>query len=238
MTSEPMPLPPPPIPLTPEQEQRLHAYADALHAGNRRLNLTAITDRDEIFVKHFWDTLAIVPHLDALLPPHAHVIDVGTGGGIPGVVLAIARPTWRITLLDATRKKVRFVEETAQALGLANVHAVWGRAEEIAREPDHREQYDLAVARAVAALRVLAELCLPFVRVGGWWCAMKGPAIEEEAAEAEAAVALLGGEPPQVVDVAVPGLDARRTLALVRKVAPTPEMYPRRAGVPHKRPLG
>ncbi len=237
MMSKPMPVPPPPIPLTPEQEQQLNAYADALLAGNRRSNLTAITDRDEIFVKHFWDTLAIVPHLDTLLPPHARVIDVGTGGGIPGLVLAIARPTWRMTLLDATRKKVRFVEATAHALGLSNVQVVWGRAEEVAREQEHREAYDAAVARAVASLRVLAEFCLPFVRVGGWWCAMKGPAVAEEAADAEAAIRLLGGDAPQVVDVAVPGLEARRTLVLVRKGAPTPETYPRRAGVPHKRPL-
>ena len=216
----------------------LDAYADALQDGNRRINLTAITDRDAIFIKHFWDTLAITPHLDALLPPNAHLIDVGTGGGIPGLVLAIARPTWRITLLDATRKKVHFVEETARTLGLNNVRAVWGRAEEVARESDHREQYDAAVARAVAPLRVLAELCLPFVRVGGWWCAMKGPAVAEEADEAHAAIALLGGEPPHIEMVEVPGADAQRAVVLVRKHTPTPERYPRRAGVPHKRPLG
>ncbi|KPL87333.1 hypothetical protein SE16_12715 [Ardenticatena maritima] len=238
MTSSAMPIPPPPIALTPEQMRLLDAYADALQDGNRRINLTAITDRDAIFIKHFWDTLAITPHLDALLPPDAHLIDVGTGGGIPGLVLAIARPTWRITLLDATRKKVHFVEETARTLGLNNVRAVWGRAEEVARESDHREQYDAAVARAVAPLRVLAELCLPFVRVGGWWCAMKGPAVAEEAAEAHAAIALLGGEPPHIEMVEVPGADAQRAVVLVRKHAPTPERYPRRAGVPHKRPLG
>jgi 16S rRNA (guanine527-N7)-methyltransferase len=166
------------------------------------------------------------------------MIDVGAGAGFPGIPLKIVCPGTRLTLLEATGKKVTFLEHVVERLSLHRVVAVKARAEELAHEPDHREQYDLALARAVADLPVVAEYTLPFCKVGGWVVAQKGEAGAAEAWSAEKAIALLGGELRRVLPVELAGLPEDRSLVVIEKVSPTPGKYPRRPGIPSKRPLG
>lgn len=227
-----------PVALSNEHITRFEQYADLLLDWNQRINLTAITDRDEVFVRHFLDALTLVPLIeDAFDASSLRLIDVGSGGGLPGIALAIVRPHWQITLLDSTRKKVNVLETFIDELELENVVAVWGRAEEVADVPAHRHQYDVAVARAVAELRELVEYCLPFVRVGGIMVAPKGAGIEREVDAAANALDVLGGRLLDVVSIQVPILAEPQTAVIVEKAAPTPEKYPRRPGRPGKRPL-
>lgn len=217
--------------LTPEQIGQLDRYVDLLMAANAAFNLTAIRDRDAIEENLVAGSL----ELATLLPEDAtSLIDVGTGGGVPGMALAIARPGMRVCLLDATAKKVRFLEETAAALGLANVVAVQGRAEEVAHDPAHRQQYDVGTARAVARLATLVELVLPFVRPGGVALFPKGAAAEEELDVARQAIGFVGGRSPRLV----PAADGETRFVVIDKSKPTPERFPRRTGVPGKRPIG
>lgn len=227
-----------PVALSDRQVSRFEQYADLLLDWNQRINLTAITDRDEVFVRHFLDSLTLVPIVeDSLGLSSLRCIDVGSGGGLPGIALAIVRPQWQITLLDSTRKKVNVLETFIDELALDNVTAVWGRAEEIADQPAHREQYDVAVARAVAELRELVEYCLPFVRPDGLMIAPKGTDIDEEVAAAEHALEVLGGSLLDVVPIQVPTLNEPQSVVIVQKTTSTPKKYPRRPGRPGKRPL-
>lgn len=224
------------VALNDAQRTAFRRYEDMLLAENRRLNLTSITTPDEVQIKHFLDSLTGL----ALLPASAglRVIDVGTGAGFPGIPLKIARLNLRLTLLEATRKKAGFVERLTDRLGLSHVHVIWERAETLSHDPAHREQYDVALARAVAALPTLLELLLPFCRVGGACIAWKGPRAEEEVIAAEEALALMGGRLREVRKLRLPGTDEpARSLIVVDKVAPTPKRYPRRPGIPAKRPL-
>ncbi|MCZ7570910.1 MAG: 16S rRNA (guanine(527)-N(7))-methyltransferase RsmG [Ardenticatenaceae bacterium] len=226
-------------PLSDEQLAQFARFGELLLEWNERLNLTAIVEPQEVVTKHFMDSLSV---LAVLRPPLAAappaVIDVGTGGGFPGIPLKIARPEWRVTLLEATRKKTGFLAMVVRELGLEGVTIVWGRAEEVAHEPGQREVYDAAVARAVAELAALAELCLPFVRLGGQFVAQKGARVDEEVDRASRALELLGGRLVAIERLEVPGLvGEERALVAIKKVAPTPAKYPRRAGMPVKRPL-
>ncbi len=211
-------------------------YARTLLDWNQRLNLTAITEPDEIAVKHFLDALSINPHLPAL-PPDFALIDVGSGAGLPGLPLKIIRPALRLTLLEARAKKTAFLQHMIEALNVAGATVVTARAEEAGHQPVLREQYDLAIARAVAPLPVLAEYMLPLVKVGGWMAAQKGLHPGDEIKAAANALDILGGGLPQVRPLSVPGLAAARHLVLIQKVEPTPSMYPRRPGLPSKKPL-
>jgi 16S rRNA (guanine527-N7)-methyltransferase len=225
------------ISLSGEQQTAFRRYCDFLLAENRRLNLTAITTPPEVYRKHFLDSLSGLPALPA--DSGIRLIDVGTGAGFPGLPLKIARPDLRATLLEATRKKAGFLRRLIRELALEDVIVVWGRAETVGRDPQHREQYDVAVARAVAPLPALVELLLPFCRVGGICLAWKGPHVVEERAAADAALKLLGGRLRAVEAVRLPGdIPPERYLVVVDKVAPTPNRYPRRPGIPTKRPLG
>jgi 16S rRNA (guanine527-N7)-methyltransferase len=221
--------------LTPSQIALFQAYAAELRAWNERFNLTAITDDAGIQLKHFLDSLSLLP----LLPPGqpGQLIDVGTGAGFPGLPLKIMRPDLAVTLVEATGKKAAFCEAVASQLGLGAVTVVHARAEEVGQDPAHRARYDWAVARAVAALPVLAEYLLPLVKVGGQAVAQKGASAPEEAQAAAAAVTKLGGGPAQLQSVALPGVAEARYLVVYAKVAATPPVYPRRAGVPAKAPL-
>ncbi len=225
-----------PVPLSPTQHAQLERYLALLLTWNERINLTAITEPHEIYVKHFLDALTLIPFIEARLSPQ-RLIDVGSGAGFPGVPIAIARPAWRVVLLEATRKKVRFLEALATELGLRNVEVHWGRAEDAAHDPAHRERYDVAVARALAPLPVLLELCLPFVRPGGYLLAPKGADPHPEVEAAARALKMLGGCLEEIAPVRVPLLDERRTLVIVRKEHPTPPSFPRPPGRPAKRPL-
>lgn len=222
------------LPLPASALPQLRTYFELLTAGNERLNLTAITAEPDVAVKHFVDSLTCL--LAAPFPDSALVVDVGTGAGLPGIVLKIARPDLRLVLIDALRKRCDFLEQTAASLGLADVTVVHARAEEAGQGP-WREQADVAVARAVAPLAVLAEYCLPLVRPGGVFVAMKGPGGHAELAEATGALAKLGGGRADVKTLTLPGDAGERTLIAVPKDKPTPPAYPRRPGQAAKRPL-
>jgi 16S rRNA (guanine527-N7)-methyltransferase len=221
--------------LSPQQAAAFERYAAELVEWNQRFNLTTITDPAAIQARHFLDSLSC--WLALRKAPPARLIDVGAGAGFPGLALKILRPELRLTLLESTAKKASFLEHVVQVLGLTDVTVLAERAEEAGQAPTHREQYDWAVARAVAPLPVLAEYLLPFVRVGGGMLAQKAKGAQEEVDAATNAFAKLGGEFEELMPVQVPELDEERWLVVVRKVAATPLAYPRRAGMPSKRPL-
>lgn len=208
-------------------------YIDALMEANREFNLTAIRSRQEAERLHILDSLGLLRSADI---SGRSVIDVGTGGGLPGVALKIARPEAEMTLLDATEKKTVFLDGLTRRLGIP-CRCVAGRAEELGREPGFRERYDLAVSRAVARLSALSELCLPMVRVGGMFLAMKAAESDQEIREAENAVRSLGGEILRVDEYTIPGTDIVRRVVVVEKTAATPERFPRRWAAINKRHL-
>ncbi|MCL4489302.1 MAG: 16S rRNA (guanine(527)-N(7))-methyltransferase RsmG [Chloroflexi bacterium] len=220
--------------LTPRQLEQFDDYVRALLDWNMRLNLTGITDPNEIMVKHLLDSLSVAPLLNA--PFHARLIDIGTGAGFPGIVLKIALPQLDVTLLEATGKKVQFLKHILVSLQIHGAEAIQGRAEDLGRDPAHREQYDYAVARAVADLATLVEYALPFLRVGGVFVAQKGIDVEEEIRGGGRAIRLLGGHLRETLPVQLPGLQVRH-LVIVDKAAPTPPAYPRRTGLPEHKPL-
>jgi 16S rRNA (guanine527-N7)-methyltransferase len=222
--------------LSPGQLAAFQVYADELRAWNEKFNLTAITDPEGIQVKHFLDSLSV---LKAVGPSfgRTRLIDVGTGAGFPGLPLKILCPELRLTLVEATGKKVTFCQAMVDKLALPNVIVVKARAEEIGRDPAHRELYDWAVARAVAEMPVLLEYLLPLVRRGGHALAQKGESGPAEAQAAEPALRRLGGQLKQVLPVELPGVVETRYLVVFQKVAATPPAYPRRPGVPGKQPL-
>ena len=207
-------------------------YAEFLVSENEKYNLTALTAPEDIAVKHFLDSL--LPLRFGLLPEGAAVIDVGSGAGLPGIPLKVVRPDLELTVLDATEKKVAFMREAALRAGVC-VSAVAARAEEAAAKPPMRGGFDIAVSRGVAALNVLCELCLPFVRAGGAFIAYKGRGADDELAAAKNAVAVLGGEVERVERAELGG--AERALIVIRKAKPTPEAYPRVFARIKKKPL-
>ena len=210
-------------------------YVRLLLDANNRLNLTRIVEPDAVARLHLLDTLSALPLIDALAPRRA--LDLGSGGGVPGIILALARPEMSWTLVDSVRKKADAMRGFAAELGLANVTVVAERAEVLGRDPAHRERYDLIAARACAALPVLVEYGLPLLRDGGSLLAWKGAVADEELRAGAAASRLLGGGEPESRDVAMTALGDHR-LVLVRKMGPTPHGYPRRPGVPSRQPLG
>ncbi|HSL93713.1 MAG TPA: 16S rRNA (guanine(527)-N(7))-methyltransferase RsmG [Bacillota bacterium] len=222
------------VPLSEEQLKSLELYISLLAAATRRMNLTAIEDEAEMVRKHLLDSLLVVPHL----PSRGSLLDVGSGAGLPGIPLAVAVPGLRVTLLDSITKKVGFLKEAISGMSLGDrVKALSERAEKAGHFADMRESYDVVISRAVARLNVLSEYCLPFVRVGGRFLAMKGPAGEQEAAEAEEAIALLGGRIAGVHLWQLPGGGEQRSLVIIQKCKNTPIGYPRRDGLPAKNPL-
>lgn len=226
--------------LTERQIASFQVYYEELMAWNQKFNLTAITDYEGVQIRHFLDSLSCLLASEArqaLARSDARLIDVGSGAGLPGVPLKLVCPDVHLTLLEATGKKVRFLEHLVARLGLRRVVAIHARAEELAHDPAHREGYDLILARAVAAMRVVAEYALPFCKIGGWLVAQKGEAGAAEAWAAEDAIETLGGALRRVVPVELPGLPEDRSLVIVEKVGPTPTKYPRRPGMPAKRPL-
>ena len=224
------------IVLTSGQLDQFVAYTGLLLEWNRKLNLTRIIEPKEIAVKHYLDSL-VLPAVTEV-PDGSWLIDVGTGAGFPAIPLKIIIPGLRITLLDSVQKKLAFLETLVQELGLVGVEIVHGRAEDLAHEKRFREQYDFAVSRAVGSLCILAELCVPFCRVGGLFAAYKGPRASAEVDEAEKAFQVLGAELEAVHRLTLPFSDQERSLVLVRKSRPTPAKYPRQAGTPERSPLG
>jgi 16S rRNA (guanine527-N7)-methyltransferase len=225
------------IPLSVGQVATFGAYARALQEENLRQNLTSLRDRASIEQRHFGESLALLQALEELGVQMSPAIDIGSGAGIPGLPIAIARPEVDVTLLEATGKKAGFLERMARELGLANVLVLNARAEDAARDPAHRGLYALALARAVAPLRVLLELAVPFLVTGGVLAAPKGSGARGEVQEAAAALEELHAEVEETRPLVNGAPGPSPTLVVVRKVGETPERYPRRPGIPSKRPL-
>ncbi len=239
--------------LTAEHVRAFLIYFEELQAWNRRFNLTTVTGYEDVQVKHFLDSLTCLlafpgassdgPECLPDVVPLSHrdtpllCVDVGTGAGFPGLPLKIMRPALLMTLLESSQKKVSFLKHVVGRLGLQGVEFLWARAEEVGQDPHHRERYDLVLARAVAGMAVLAEYCLPLCRKGGCFIAQKGTGIEPELAGALPAIQLLGGQVREVKQVTLPGLREPRALVLINKVHQTPVAFPRRPGMPAKRPL-
>ena len=213
---------------------RFKTYAEMLVEWNKKMNLTAITEPDEIIIKHFLDCLITFKNVD--IPKNASIIDVGTGAGFPGMVLKIARPDIKLTLLDGLNKRLVFLSELCSALGFNDVEIIHKRAEDGGNAPELREKYDFATARAVAKLNVLSEYCLPFVKVGGMFLALKGPTAAEELENAENAFKTLGGELNDVQREVLPNGDVR-VIVKVKKISQTPTSYPRNSAKISKKPL-
>ena len=228
--------------LTLDEEQllKLDRYAGMLVETNEHMNLTNITDDEGIAVRHFIDCLTVVPYIRAEQERSGRadisVIDVGTGAGFPGLVLKIAVPELKLTLLDSLKKRLNFLDKVTDALHLSDAVTVHGRAEDAGRDPKLRERFDISCARAVAGLPVLCEYCLPFVRVGGAFIAMKGNVDEEERASS-GAIRILGGAKERSDRFCLPGTDMNRSVVVVRKKEITPGRFPRQAGKPSKSPL-
>lgn len=225
------------MPLNAHQLGQFDLYAGRLLQENRRTNLTSTRDREGVYRRHFAESIAILRVLEERRVELSQMIDVGTGAGFPGLPVKIAWPEIALTLLEATGKKARFLESMVAELGLSDVQVVQGRAEDIGHEPGHRGAYRLALARAVAPLPVLLELTLPFLATGGVLAAPKGSALQREVRASTNAVAALGGEIETVVPLDLLGEGPRQSLVIVRKTGVTPNNYPRRAGMPGKRPL-
>lgn len=212
----------------------LNIIGNCLVEQNRVMNLTALTDEHGVALLHFWDCLTL---LDTGLFEEKKVIDVGCGGGFPSLPLALCASDCSVVANDSTAKKLLFVEETAKKAGISNLTTLTGRAEELSLKKEHRSQYDVAVSRGVARLNILCEWCLPFVKTGGYFVAMKGEKGREEAAEAKNAILCLGGELVDITELKVPEFDYVHTLLVIKKTKETPSCYPRKNGQIQKRPL-
>ena len=225
------------IELDAAQLGRFEGFYQQLVDWNRRINLTSVTEYEEVQTRHFLDSLSVSAAIPAEMLRGARLLDVGSGAGLPGVPLAIAHSELSVTLLEATAKKAAFLEQLVDELELDGVDVLTGRAETLAHDVRLRERFDVVASRAVAKLPVLAELTLPFCRVGGLVVAQKARRAEQEIEDAVPAIAELGGNLPAVTPVTVPESDVRRLLVTIDKRAPTPSRYPRRPGIPSKRPL-
>lgn len=223
------------IELSAVQKQQFIDFFEYLVEKNKVMNLTGITEFQEVLIKHFLDSLACVKAVD--MQKVKKVMDIGTGAGFPGVPLKIAFPHLNACLLDSLKKRVNFLEETFGLLKLSDIRAIHGRAEEFAKKKEYREQYDLCVSRAVSNLATLSEYCLPYVKCGGYFISYKSGTVKEEAEQAEKAIRILGGKVKDILYFQLPGAEIARSLVVIQKIKQTPAHYPRKAGTPLKEPL-
>lgn len=227
--------------LSSDQCTQLEAFAKFIQQENKIHNLTAITETEQIYTRHFGDSLAALPVIEAgwINKPSPSLIDIGSGAGLPAMVLAIALPKWNITSVEATGKKVNFQRKAIDELGLKNATVIHGRAEELAHEKAYRERFDVVTARAVSALNILFELCLPFIRLGGRFIAWKGPDITAELEQANEALKVLGGQVEQIIpySVCAPGIENPFKLIVTEKIADTGKSYPRQYNQIKRSPL-
>jgi 16S rRNA (guanine527-N7)-methyltransferase len=217
------------------QIDQFETYFQLLVEWNGKMNLTGITERDAVYEKHFYDSLTVAGAAD--FSAVASLADIGSGAGFPSLPLKILFPHLRITIVDALAKRIRFLEEVVGELGLSDVRCIHGRAEELARKPEHRDRYDIVTARAVARLAVLNEFCLPFVRTGGFFIAMKGSDVDQELEESRYSAELLHAAIANVQKLRLPAEGSERHLIVFHKNGPTPKAYPRKPGTPLKEPL-
>lgn len=223
------------IKLDDDQLNSFSMYKGLLKEWNEKIDITTITDDVEIDIKHFLDSLTAVE--TDLFEGKKSVIDIGTGGGFPGVPLKIYNDDLKITLLDSLNKRIKFLDEVIDNLGLEDIEAIHGRAEELGRKEEYREQYDICVSRAVASLDTLVEYCMPFVKVGGHFVSMKGPEPELEIEKAKKGIQTLGGKVVDTIVFTVPESDIEHSLIVIKKIQYTPKKYPRAGGKPRKDPL-
>ena len=223
------------IVLNDKQIQQFEQYYNILVEWNKVMNLTAITEYEEVVEKHFLDSLTIVNAIN--MEKIETLIDVGTGAGFPGIPLKIAFPHLKVTLLDSLNKRIKFLNEVIDLLDLDDIKAIHGRAEDYAKQAEYREQYDICVSRAVANLATLSEYCLPYVKVDGLFVPYKSGEIDEELKSSEKAVSILGGKVEEVVKFQLPGTDIGRSFVKIHKIKETKKKYPRKAGMPTKEPL-
>lgn len=223
------------IRLSEKQLEQFQCYYERLIEKNKVMNLTAITEYEEVVDKHFIDSILLGSVKE--LSGKKRVIDVGTGAGFPGIPLKIVYPELEITLLDSLNKRVKFLDEVIEELGLTGIQAVHSRAEDLAQDAAHRQQYDICVSRAVANLATLSEYCIPFVKQGGYFISYKSTQIEEELKQAKKAVQVLGGTLEQVETVQIPGTTIERQFVMIRKTGTTPKKFPRKAGTASKTPI-
>ena len=221
--------------ISPETARNFISYMDLLISWTEKVNLTAITEPKEIVTKHFLDS--ITPAAAGLLPHGASVIDVGCGAGFPGLPLKLVRGDIGLTLLDSLAKRLNFIDEVLRETN-TSANLVHSRAEDGGRNPKYREKFDVAVSRAVANMAVLCEYCLPYVKVGGTFAALKGPAAEEEIKNAESAIKILGGEVEDIKEIQIPFTELKHNIVVVKKIQKCPKAYPRKAGTPSKKPIG
>ncbi len=223
------------IELSEQQIQQFLTYYEMLIEKNKVMNLTAITEFDEVIEKHFLDSLCLVKAAPDLA--EKKMLDLGTGAGFPGIPLKIAFPDLEIVLMDSLNKRILFLQDVIRELGLKKITAVHERAEEMARKKEYRQTFDLCVSRAVANLSSLSEYCLPFVSVGGSFISYKSADADEEIEQAKRAVFLLGGKISDIIKYKIPDSELGRSLIIIRKDRGTPKEYPRKAGIPSKKPL-
>ena len=223
------------ISLNDTQMEQYNRYFELLVEWNEKINLTAITEPKEVAIKHMIDS--ITAYDENLFKDGTTVIDVGTGAGFPGLPLKIFCPEIKLTLMDSLNKRIKFLQTVVEELGLKDVECVHARAEEGARNKKYRESFDIAVSRAVARLPILCEYCLPFVKKGGHFIALKGMQYHDEAEEAAKAIKVMGGSKTEIRPVKLPELDDKRAVITITKTMPTPKAYPRKAGTPTKNPI-
>lgn len=224
------------IPFRDELPEKLYIYFSLLKDWNSRMDLTAVTDDEEMTDKHFIDSLTVLK--TGILPESGKMIDVGTGAGFPGMVLAMACPDMEVTLLDSQQKRLAFLDHVRRETDTKNTVIIHARAEDGARKPELREQFDIAAARALAPMNVLCEYLLPYVKTGGYALCWKGPALKEELESGRKAARLLGGQLEMPLSCPVQGRDWKHMILPVRKISRTASAYPRKAGVPKNKPLG
>lgn len=222
------------IKLSERQIEQFLTFYELLVEWNSFMNLTAITEFEEVVQKHFLDSLALIKACDL---NDQTLIDVGTGAGFPGIPLKIAFPELKVTLLDSLNKRINFLNTVIENLGLDKVETIHGRAEDFAKNKEYREKFDLCVSRAVSNLTTLSEYCLPFVKVNGSFISYKSEKLTEELKEADKAINILGGQAGDQVELTLPDSDIYRNLLIINKVKSTPDKYPRKAGLPSKEPL-
>jgi len=210
-------------------------YKEILVEWNQKMNLTGIEDEKEVFIKHFLDSVSAVTK--GYIKNGMSLIDVGTGAGFPGMPLRICLPELKVTLLDSLNKRINFLNLVVRELGLKNVKTIHSRAEDGARKPELREKFDIATSRAVANMAVLSEFCMPYVKKGGYFVALKGPSIDEELENGSNAIKILGGELKDIIEISIEETDLKHNIVEVKKIKTCPKTYPRKAGTVNKKPL-